>query len=85
MSDYLNSFKGDLWKKEINVRDFIQSNYTPYNGGDEFLAGATDNSKKLWDKLTEMFKTEIEKGVYDAETKIPSDVDAYKAGYIEND
>ncbi|HAS80072.1 MAG TPA: formate C-acetyltransferase [Fusobacteriaceae bacterium] len=85
MSDYLNSFKGDLWKKEINVRDFIQSNYTPYNGGDEFLAGATDNSKKLWDKLTEMFKTEIEKGVYDAETKIPSDVDAYKAGYIEKD
>ena len=83
MSNYLDNFKGNLWKEEINVRDFIQNNYTPYEGGDKFLVGATDNSKKLWDKLTEMFKTEIEKGIYDAETKMPSDIDAYRAGYIE--
>jgi formate C-acetyltransferase len=77
------SFKGDAWKKSINVRNFIQENYTPYEGNDEFLEGATDASLKLWDNLTEMFKVEREKGIYDAETKIPSGVDAYGAGYID--
>ncbi|RUA08676.1 MAG: formate C-acetyltransferase [Fusobacteria bacterium] len=85
MNDYLKGFQGTLWREEINVRDFIQSNYIPYEGGEEFLAGATENSKKLWDKLTELFKEEIEKGIYDAETKKPSDIDAYGPGYIEKD
>ncbi len=80
-----NNFKGDLWKKEVNVRDFIQNNYTPYEGTDEFLADATDATKKLWDKLTEMFKVEQEKGVYDAETKMPSSLEAYGPGYIDKD
>ena len=85
MNEYLQGFQGDIWKKEINVRDFIQNNYTPYEGNDEFLVEATENSKKLWDKLSEMFKVEIEKGIYDVETKVPSDIDAYGPGYIEKD
>ena len=78
-------FTGDLWKKEINVRDFIQNNYTPYEGNDEFLADATDATQKLWDKLTEMFKEEQERGVYDVETKTPSSLTTYGPGYIEKD
>lgn len=79
------SFKGDAWKKSINVRNFIQENYNPYEGDDSFLEGATEASTKLWEKLSEMFKEERAKGVYDAETKTPSAVDAYGAGYIEKE
>ena len=82
---YWNGFIGELWKNEINVRDFIQCNYTPYTGDDSFLEGATENTKKVWNKLTEMFKVEREKGIYDAETKIPQAIDAYGPGYIDKD
>ena len=85
MSQIWNSFKGDLWKKEIDVRDFINSNYTPYEGDASFLEGSTDATKALWKQLSDMFKIEKEKGVYDAETKKPSAVDAYGAGYINKD
>lgn len=80
-----NGFKGNLWKKEINVRDFIQSNYIPYEGDDSFLVNSTEKTKKVWDKLTEMFKEERAKGVYDAETKMPQAIDAYGPGYIDKD
>lgn len=80
-----NGFKGNLWKKEINVRDFIQSNYIPYEGDDSFLVNSTEKTKKVWDKLTEMFKVERAKGVYDAETKMPQAIDAYGPGYIDKD
>ena len=82
---YWNGFKGDLWQKEINVRDFIQCNYTPYEGDESFLVKSTENTKKVWDKLTEMFKEERVKGIYDAETKKPQAIDAYGPGYIEKD
>lgn len=82
---YWNGFVGELWKNEINVRDFIQCNYTPYIGDDSFLEDATENTKKVWNKLTEMFKVEREKGIYDAETKIPQAIDAYGPGYIDKD
>ena len=52
--DIWNKFKGTLWKKEINVRDFIQNNYTPYNGDSTFLAGPTEATKHLWNKLKEL-------------------------------
>ena len=68
-------FKGEIWKREINVRDFIQNNYKPYEGDDSFLKDSSDKTKKVWDKLTEMFKVEREKGVYDAETKYPQGID----------
>jgi len=78
-------FQGEVWKREINVRDFIQSNYTPYEGDESFLAGPTEKTCKVWDKLTEMFKTEREKGVYDAEERIPQRIDAYGPGYIDKE
>lgn len=78
-------FKGDLWRKEINVRDFIMNNYTPYEGDDSFLVSSTERTKKVWDKLTEMFKVEQEKGVYDAETKYPQQIDTYGPGYIDKE
>ena len=78
-------FKGDLWRKEINVRDFIQNNYTPYEGDDSFLKPSSEKTRKVWNKLTEMFKTEREKGVYDAETKLPQSITTYGPGYIDKD
>ncbi len=78
-------FQGTGWKHEVNVRNFIQSNYTPYSGDDSFLEGSTERTRAVWDKLTEMFKVEREKGVYDTETKIPSAIDAYGAGYIDKE
>ena len=78
-------FKGDVWKKEINVRDFIQNNYTPYSGDDSFLAPSTEKTRKVWNKLTEMFKEERERGVYDAETKTPQTITTYGAGYIDKE
>lgn len=79
------TFNGDVWKQEINVRDFIVNNYIPYEGDEKFLAKPTTTTKKLWEKLTEMFKVEREKGIYDAETKNPSAIDTYGAGYIDKD
>ena len=80
-----NGFKGQLWKREINVRDFIQENYTPYHGDDSFLVGTTERTKKVWNKLTEMFKEERKNGVYDAETKLPQSITTYGPGYIDKD
>lgn len=78
-------FKGELWKKEVNVRDFIQNNYTPYTGDDSFLKPSSEKTRKVWNKLTEMFKVEREKGVYDTETKLPQSITTYGPGYIDKD
>ncbi len=78
-------FKGDVWRNEINVRDFIMNNYTPYEGDDSFLVSSTERTRKVWNKLTEMFKEEQSKGVYDAETKYPQGIDTYGPGYIDKD
>ncbi len=78
-------FKGDAWKHEINVRDFIQNNYTPYEGDESFLASSSEKTKKVRDKLTEMFKEERERGVYDTETKLPQTITTYGPGYIDRD
>ncbi len=78
-------FKGTAWKDSINVRAFIQENYAPYHGDDMFLEGATEASTKLWEQLTEMFKEERANGIYDAEIKTPSAIDAYGAGYINKE
>jgi len=78
-------FKGDVWRNEINVRDFIMNNYTPYEGDDSFLVSSTERTRKVWNKLTEMFKVEQAKGVYDAETKYPQEIDTYGPGYIDKD
>ena len=85
LTNQLNHFDGFIWKREINVRDFIQHNYTPYEGDESFLAGPTERTLRLWDKLSEMFKVEREKGVYDAEQKLPQTLTTYGPGYISQD
>ena len=79
-------FKEGRWTKEIDVRGFIQANYTPYEGDDSFLAGATENTKQLWEELMELFKKERENGgTLDVDTKTVSAIDAYAPGYINKD
>ena len=83
--DAWRGFKEGNWKDNIDVTEFIRLNYTEYLGDDSFLEGPTEATTKLWKELSEKFKVEREKGIYDAETKIPSQIDAYGAGYIDKD
>ena len=78
-------FKGTNWRDVIDVNNFILENYTEYKGTDSFLEKPTEATHQLWAILTEMFKVEKEKGVYDAETSLPSQIDTYGAGYINQD
>ena len=79
-------FVSGKWNNEINVRDFIQRNYTPYDGNSDFLAAPTEATTKLWQKCTDLFKKERENGgVLDMDTKIISTVTSHKAGYIDKD
>ncbi len=82
-----NKFKSGDWKHEINVRDFIQTNYTPYEGDSSFLAPTTEKTKKLWDEVLELYKKEKNSkgGVLDIDTKTVSTVSAHEAGYIDKD
>jgi len=73
-----------LWQKEINVRDFIQRNYEPYEGDESFLTDATDRTKRIWDRLNELFVEERRKGVLDV-SQIPSSITAHAPGYIDRD
>jgi formate C-acetyltransferase len=75
-------FRTGLWQKEINIRDFIQQNYEPYDGDETFLAGPTPRTQKLWGTLTEMFVQERAKGVLDV-SQIPSSITAHAPGYID--
>ena len=80
-----NFKKGD-WQSEIDVRSFIQANYTPYEGTSDFLAGPTDNTKKLWNEVLDLYKKEKENGgVLDIDTKTISTITAHDAGYIDKD
>ncbi|MFA6860972.1 MAG: formate C-acetyltransferase [Bacilli bacterium] len=77
-------FKGRLWKNEINIRDFIQNNYTPYDGDESFLEGPTKATDVLWGKVSALQKEERKKGgVLDMETEVVSSLTSYKAGYID--
>lgn len=77
-------FEGRIWKEEINVRDFIQTNYKPYSGSEEFLAGPTEATNKLWSRLQELQKEERKNGgVLEMETEVVSGLTAYGAGYID--
>lgn len=80
-----NKFQPGDWQKEINVRDFIQRNYTPYEGDSSFLKGTTEKTQKLWDEVLELYKKEKESkgGVLDIDTKTVSTVAAHEAGYID--
>lgn len=77
-------FNKGQWQKSVDVRNFIQTNYTAYEGDDSFLAGATEATKKLWAEVSELFKKERENGgVLDLDTETVSGINEYKAGYID--
>jgi len=77
-----HSFTPGLWQTEINVRDFIQQNYRPYEGDESFLVPATERTNKLWNRLNELFVEERKKGVLDV-SQTPSSITAHGPGYID--
>ena len=80
------NFKGTHWIEDVNVRDFIQNNYTPYEGDESFLAGPTEATNTLWGKLQQLQKEERAKGgVLDMETEIVSSLTSYGPGYIDEE
>ena len=85
--DQWNNFVDGDWKSEINVRDFIQKNYTPYEGDSSFLKGTTEKTKKLWDKVLKLYEKEhnSEGGVLDIDTETVSSINSHEAGYIDKD
>lgn len=85
MFEQWKGFELGDWTEEINVRDFIQKNYTPYEGDASFLAGPTERSTKLWGKISELMEIEREKGILDAETKVPSSITSHGPGYVDQD
>ncbi|MBS6952360.1 MAG: formate C-acetyltransferase [Enterocloster asparagiformis] len=81
-----NTFNSGVWEREINVRDFIQKNYTPYDGDDTFLEGPTDSTKALWDQVMELSAKELEAGgVLDMDTKIISTITSHGPGYLDKE
>ncbi len=80
------SFQGRLWREEVNVRDFIQNNYTPYDGDESFLEGTTEATDKLWGKLQQLFKEARAKGgVLDMDTDIVSTITSHAPGYLDEE
>src|SRR4029079_17009585 len=77
-------FQTGLWKSEINVRDFIQQNYHPYDGDGSFLKAATPRTLGIWKKLTDLFVEERKKGVLDV-SQVPSSITAHAPGYIDRE
>ena len=81
-----DGFEGRLWKEEINVRDFIQKNYTPYYGDESFLEGPTEATDKLWGALQKLQKAErANNGVLDMDTDIVASITSHAPGYIDED
>ena len=84
MLEQWKGFKGKIWQEEINTRDFIQNNYTPYDGDESFLAGPADSTNKLWGKVQQLQKEERAKGgVLDMDTHIVSGITSHEPGYID--
>jgi formate C-acetyltransferase len=80
-----NGFKQGKWMKEINVREFIQKNYSSYTGDESFLIGATERTEALWKQVKELMKVEREKGILDADTELVSNITSHHPGYIDRD
>ncbi len=86
MREEWKSFQGGAWEKEINVRDFIQKNYTPYEGDDSFLTEATEDTKILWEQVMKLSREEQETGgVLDMDTKLVSSITAHGPGYLDKE
>ncbi|MFV0363184.1 MAG: formate C-acetyltransferase [Suipraeoptans sp.] len=85
-NEYWVGFKGRLWQDDVDVRDFVQNNYTPYEGDNSFLCGPTNSTDKLWGELQKLQKEERAKGgVLDMETEVVSDLTAYGPGYVSEE
>ncbi|HHU71579.1 MAG TPA: formate C-acetyltransferase [Clostridiales bacterium] len=80
-----NGFNPGSWISDINVRSFIQHNYTPYEGDESFLVGPTKRTTKLWEDVSDLMKEETKKGIIDAETSVPSTITAFGPGYLDKD
>lgn len=78
-------FVGRRWRDRIDVRDFIQANYTPYEGGPEFLAGPTERTRAVWHKVSALFPEERRRGVLDVDTAVPSTITSHGPGYIDRE
>lgn len=85
MKEEWRGFKDGKWTTEINVRDFIQLNYRPYQDDEQFLVGTTPRTKTVWDKCSDLLKEELKKHVLDIDTDHMSGINAYEAGYIDKD
>lgn len=79
------TFRKGSWMQEIDVRDFIQKNYTPYDGDSSFLSGPTDDTQLLWQEVINLMQTEQRRGVLDADTEVVSSITSHAAGYIDKD
>jgi formate C-acetyltransferase len=80
-----DGFRGGLWRDSIDVRDFVQQNYTPYEGDGSFLAGPTERTTQAWQKLLSMFPAENERGIHDVDVHTPSRIAAFAPGYVDPD
>ena len=80
-----HDFLGEKWKETINVEDFILNNYKEYTGDDSFLVGPTEKTLKVWEKIEQLQKEELEKGILDVETNIISGIDNFAPGYIDQE
>jgi len=78
-------FVSGVWEKEIDVRDFIQKNYTPYEGNESFLASPSDRTHELWHQVTELMRQEREKGILDVDTQVPASITSHAAGYVNQE
>ena len=84
MEQWKGFIKGD-WMEKIDVRDFIQKNYNPYEGNQEFLEGVTEKTKNLFKKSSELMGEELKKGILDVDTKHISGIDNFEAGYLDKE
>lgn len=78
-------FVSGVWEKEIDVRDFIQKNYTPYKGNESFLASPSDRTHELWHQVKELMRQEREKGILDVDTQVPASITSHAAGYVNQE
>ena len=85
MTDFWTNFKNGNWTQEIDVQNFIQKNYTLYEGNDDFLANPTEKTKKVWDKAYSLILEELKKGIMDVETEKFSSIDNFAPGYLDKD
>ncbi|MFF9777978.1 formate C-acetyltransferase [Streptomyces sp. NPDC013978] len=84
-SDAWRDFAGTHWREQVDVRDFIQANYTPYEGGADFLSGPTDRTRAVWEKIVALFPEERSRGILDVDPATPSTITSHAPGYIDRE